>query len=157
MAKDKAWRTLKTALKVLVRKRRWAISLKNSRLCFLGCSGYFSASLSPSISIDVAFTSTLCPFPTDSTTIPFTAIAAPVVMRFNKASSVLLKSTTIWMFPMQEPSFIAINWLLRKVRTHPITVTSLLNSSVSSRLFTFSLCIMILLWRASKLRNFMNK
>ncbi|MCY1524035.1 hypothetical protein D9M68_589520 [compost metagenome] len=141
MAKAKAWRTLNTALKVLVRKRRWAISLKNSRLCFLGCNGYCSALLSPKMSMVEALRSTFCPFPKDSTNVPVTASAAPVVIRFKRFSGIRLKSTTTCRLPMHEPSFKAINWLLRNVRTQPITVTCRLNSIVSSKSFIFSLFI----------------
>ncbi len=116
-------RTLKTAPNVLVLKRKWAISLKNSRLCFLGWSGNFSGSLSPNISILLAFISTVCPLPNDEINCPSTLIAAPVVIRLRIFSGVLLKSTTICTLLLQLPSFKAINWLLLNVLTQPFTKT----------------------------------
>ena len=49
-------------------------------------------------------------------------MAAPVVMRFNISSGVLLKSTTICKLLLVEPSFKAIKELFLKVRTHPFTI-----------------------------------
>src|SRR5690606_35202121 len=134
-AKASALRILKMALKVPVRKRRCAISRKNSKLCFFGCNGYFSGSESPRIVSSLTLISTRCPFPRDSTSCPFTCTAAPVVIRFNKASSVFSKSTTACILLIDEPSLIAINWLFRKVLTQPFTITSLPNSSVFNNSF----------------------
>ena len=56
---------LKIAPKVCVLKRKCAISLKNSKECFLGCKGYVSASQAPKIviSFTLHFCSLLFLFP----------------------------------------------------------------------------------------------
>ena len=104
-----------TRTKVLVRKRKWQFLLKIQWLCFLGCSGYFSGSLSPSISI-MAFNSSFCPFPEIQHN-SRTFNEALVVIRFKNSSSNFPNSTTCRLL-LVEPSFSATNWLLRK-RSHP--------------------------------------
>src|SRR6056300_1857869 len=47
----------------------------------------------------------------------------PVVIRFSSFSSSFSKSTTHWMVARHDPSLSAMNLLLRKERTHPLTVT----------------------------------
>ena len=129
---------------VLVLKRKCAFSLKNSKECFLGCKGYFSASLSPKTSIAVAFTSTVCPLPWLSTTTPFTFKEAPVVMRFNIASSNSPKLATTCTLLLVLPSFNAMNWLFRKVRTHPMTTTSAPTADCAS--VPLNNCLILTLW-----------
>ena len=116
-----------TAPKVFVRGRRCAISRKNSRLCFFGCSGYSSTGASPKTSKDCTLISTLWPFPWLSTSSPVTAKQAPVVMRLSWFSSSFSKSTTHCRLANADPSLRAMNLLLLKLRTHPLTVMTLPN------------------------------
>ena len=124
-----------TELMVLVRERRWAISRRNSSECFFGCSGNFSASLSPRISSSFTFISTACPFPSEATNSPVAEMHAPVVIRFVMASSKVSRLTTTCIVWMVEPSLRAINWLLRKVRTQPCAFTIWPFGSVASNSF----------------------
>ena len=78
--------SLKTAEKVFVLNLKCAFSLKNSKLCFLGCNGYSSGSAPPNISISFAKISTACPLPFDATKTPLTLIQELVVICFNSSS-----------------------------------------------------------------------
>ena len=155
MAKANECLTRKIAPKVLVLKRRWAISLKNSRLCFLGCNGNFSASLSPNISMVAAFNSTFWPLPKDAITSPVTLMQAPVVKRFKIVSSNSPSEATTCRLLLVLPSFSAINWLLRKVRTHPITVASKFTLSPANSVLIFILLLNILFKLAANITRFL--
>ncbi|MFI5137192.1 MAG: hypothetical protein ACHQIM_05145 [Sphingobacteriales bacterium] len=61
--------------------------------------------------------------PDEATSMPEKLTAALVVNRFNSVAKVFSKSTTILYYRWVEPSFTAINWLLQKVHSFPLTVT----------------------------------
>ena len=82
------------APKVDVLILKCAFSLKNSKLCFLGCIGYFSALDSPYILIFSTKISTSCPLPRLNTSLPFIERLVPEVIFFIIDSSKFSKSIT---------------------------------------------------------------
>ncbi len=75
--------------------------------------------------------STRCCFPSLSLRIPFTLIAAPTVILFKVSGLNFSKSITHWMLLMVDPSFNATKRLLLNERTHPLTLNSCKNWSLS--------------------------
>ena len=106
-------------------------------------SGYLIGSHSPSTSIPEACISTAWPLPSDSTSLPSTAMQAPVVTFWSRSSGKAVLSTTTCMLLMQEPSFNAMNampLLPLFVLTHALASTSA-PGSILSRSLTLVLLI----------------
>ena len=123
-----AWRRRMTAPKVLVRKRRWAMSRRNSNECFLGCSGYSSGLAGPNRPISFTESSTAWPLPIEATRTPLAHNEAPACMRASFSSGMTFRSMTSCRLLMVEPSLRAMKatfLLPRLLRTQPITVISL--------------------------------
>ena len=132
-----ALRMRRTAPKVLVLRRMWATLRRYSNVVSFFWSGKRMGSQSPRTSISEAWISTAWPLPCDSTSCPFTAREAPVVMRLRSSSSNSSVLATIWILLMVEPSFRAMNFtclLPRLVRTQPLASTSRPGSEASRAL-----------------------
>ena len=107
IAKETTERTLKTALKVLVLGRKWAIVLKYSKVCLFFWSGY-SEEARLNISILVAWISKGCLAFSVLTNFPSTIIEEAIV-NFLISSKLERESLkTIWTFLKKEPSLISI-------------------------------------------------
>ena len=100
------------------------------------CRGYFSGSAVPYTRILPACISTFWPLPIDSTSLPVTAMQAPVEISLKDSSGVNVAiSQTIWILLMVEPSFRAMNVMFLLpllVLTHPLASTSLPGVSLRS-------------------------
>ena len=146
MAKAIAWRILSTAPKVFVRRRICATVRRYSREVSFFWSGNLIGSHSPSTSMLLAWISTACPLPTDSTRVPETLMLAPVVILASSESSNLDVSATTWILLTVDPSLRAMNLICLLplfVLTQPLARTSRPGSALRSS-FTLVLAIVLI-------------
>mmetsp|Transcript_18601 Transcript_18601/g.33170 ORF Transcript_18601/g.33170 Transcript_18601/m.33170 type:complete len:238 (+) Transcript_18601:1179-1892(+) len=146
VAKARAERTRATALMVLLRGRRWAISRRNSKVWRFFCSGYVE-SQPPTNSTVAAFSSIVCFPPTEATISPDAMMEAPVAKAPSSSSShpaVLSGFSTTCSPPKLLPSVTSINancFWSRTVLHHPLISTlrptAPSPASLSSRILVF--------------------